>query len=198
MKLIVGVDEAGRGPIAGPVSVGVIAASAEFDFLSVFPGLNDSKQMTEKGRDRIFGLLEERVAAGDLRYHVAFRSSKVIDDDGIVPAVYAGVGEGVLALMPEPADGDVFLDGSLLAPRAYTQKTIIGGDATVPAIMLASVAAKVLRDRLMVTLAEQYPQYGFEKHKGYGTKAHYEALREHGLSAEHRTSFLSRFLENTA
>ncbi len=194
-KLIVGVDEAGRGPIAGPVAVGVVVAPEGFDFLSVFSGLNDSKQMSEKARERIFELLQERVAVEELKYHVALRSAAQIDSDGIVPSVYDGAAEGIRALMSDPTEGKVFLDGSLLAPREYAQETIIGGDGIVPAIMLASVAAKVTRDRLMVELALIHANYGFEKHKGYGTKAHYDAIRAYGLSPEHRKTFLTRFLE---
>lgn len=194
-KLIVGVDEAGRGPIAGPVAMGIVVAPEDFDFLKIFPGLNDSKKMSEKARENTFATLLAQVEAGQLRYHVALRSAVLIDSEGIVPSVYSGVEEGIRALMPDASQGRVVLDGSLLAPREYAQKTIIGGDGIEPAIMLASVAAKVTRDRLMVELAKEYPLYGFEQHKGYGTKAHYEAIRNHGVSKEHRLSFLSRFLE---
>ncbi len=198
MKYIVGVDEAGRGPIAGPVAVGVVVAPEGYDFLTIFPGLNDSKQMSEKARENTFTVLVSEMEAGNLQYHVAFRSANAIDTEGIVPSVYSGVEEGIRKLMPDASQGKVFLDGSLLAPREYTQETIIGGDGIVPAIMLASVAAKVTRDRLMVQLAETHSVYGFEKHKGYGTKAHYAAIREHGVCAEHRKTFLSKFLESEA
>lgn len=187
---ILGVDEAGRGPIAGPVSVGVVAVAEGFDLLAAFPGLNDSKQLTEKKREKLFVLLEERVTAGDVRFHVELSSAAMIDEEGIVPAVRAALNIGVRNLLPDPSEGKVFLDGSLHAPAEYEQETIIGGDGLVPAIMLASVAAKVVRDRLMVQLAETYPLYSFEKHKGYGTKAHYDAIAEQGMCPEHRRSFL--------
>jgi ribonuclease HII len=191
MNILVGIDEAGRGPIAGPVSVGVVAVAEGFDLLAAFPGLNDSKQLSEKKREKIFELLEMRVREGDVQYHVELAPSTMIDSDGIVPSVRFALERGLRKLLPNPAEGKVFLDGSLHAPKEYTQETIIGGDGIVPAIMLASVAAKVVRDRLMVQMAQQYPGYGFEKHKGYGTKAHYAAIEALGMCPEHRITFLS-------
>ncbi len=194
MRWIIGVDEAGRGPIAGPVSVGVVAVAEGFDLLTAFPGLNDSKQLTEMKRERLFELLEERVASGDVRYHVELSSATMIDQEGIVPAVRSALEVGVRKLLPDPSEGKVFLDGSLHAPKEYEQETIIGGDGIVPAIMLASVAAKVVRDRMMIELAKDFPLYGFEKHKGYGTKAHYAAIDANGICAEHRRSFLTKLV----
>jgi ribonuclease HII len=162
----------------------------DFDILAAFPGLNDSKKLTEKKREKLFELLLERVACGDASYHVELIGHDVIDLIGIVPAVVRGVEQGIGNLLPEPAQGKVWLDGSLKAPRKYEQETVIGGDALIPAIMLASIAAKVTRDRHMVNLADKYPLYGFEKHKGYGTSAHYEALRTHGLCDLHRRTFI--------
>jgi ribonuclease HII len=190
MRLIIGVDEAGRGPIAGPVSVGVVSVADGFDLLAAFPGLNDSKQLTEKKRERLFALLEERVAARDVQFHVELSTSAMIDEKGIVPAIRSALNIGIRKLLPDAAHGKVFLDGSLHAPLEYEQETVIGGDGIIPAIMLASVAAKVIRDRYMVKLADQFPNYSFEKHKGYGTKAHYVAIIEYGLCPEHRRSFL--------
>lgn len=190
MKYVVGVDEAGRGPIAGPVAVGAVCVKEGFDILAAFPGLNDSKKLTEKKREALFELLLECVAAGDASYHVELVGHDIIDLIGIVPAVERGVEQGIGKLLPEPASGKVWLDGALRAPRKYAQETVIGGDALIPAIMLASVAAKVTRDRHMTELAEQYPLYGFERHKGYGTAFHYDALRQHGLCDLHRRSFI--------
>ena len=116
----------------------------------------------------------------------------MIDEKGIVPAVRSALETCVRELLPDAREGKVFLDGSLAAPKEYEQETIIGGDGIVPAIMLASVAAKVVRDRAMVKLAAIYPLYGFEKHKGYGTKAHYDAITSNGMCPEHRRSFLKR------
>lgn len=193
MKWVLGVDEAGRGPLAGPVAVGVVKAAEEFDFLAAFPGLNDSKQLTEKKREELFALLQERMHAGDVSAVVCFSSEKLIDQKGIAFAVRHALARGVKKLLPdesEAGEAKLWLDGALKAPSIYMQETVIGGDATVPSIMLASVAAKVTRDRLMMKLAAEYPLYGFERHKGYGTDAHYAALREHGLCAIHRASFV--------
>jgi ribonuclease HII len=190
MKWTLGVDEAGRGPLAGPVSVGVVAVEEGFDVAKEFPGVADSKKLSEKKREKIFEMLVARVAAGDLQYRVELESNEVIDQEGIAVAVRRALARGVNALAPDSAHVRVLLDGSLKAPPEYVRETIIGGDATVPVISLASIAAKVVRDRLMVELAQKYPEYGFEIHKGYGTKKHYEALKEHGLCVIHRQSFI--------
>ncbi len=190
---IIGVDEAGRGPLAGPVAVGLVRALKGFDFLTAFPGLNDSKKLTEKARERLFALLEERVLAGDVSYAVRMKTAQEIDGQGIAVVIRKAISEGLAALVPEGGGADackVWLDGALRAPSAYEQETVIGGDALIPAIMLASVAAKVTRDRYMRELAPEYPQYGFETHKGYGTKAHLQALVLHGLSDMHRSTFI--------
>jgi len=204
MAVTIGIDEAGRGPIAGPVSVGVIAYEEGFDLLGAFPGLNDSKQLSEKKREVLFGILEEHVAAGNVQYRVELSSSQMIDEKGIVPAVNAALERGLKSLLPKPFDtdgnetGKVWLDGALRAPSEYLQETVIGGDGLIPAIMLASVAAKVVRDRMMVQeIATRFPDYSFEKHKGYGTAAHYAAIKEHGLCDEHRRSFLKSYLASS-
>ena len=190
MKWIVGVDEAGRGPLAGPVAVGAVLVAEDVDLHALFPGLNDSKKLSEKVREEIYEKLIHAHTEGQVRFQVEFRSAALIDERGISPCIRESVAACVRALMPEPQAGKVFLDGSLKAPAEYAQETVIGGDAIVPAIMLASVAAKVLRDRLLVKLANEYPLYGFERHKGYGTKAHREAIQAHGPCVEHRRSYL--------
>lgn len=190
MAYLLGIDEAGRGPLAGPVALGVVRVADDVDLLALFPGLNDSKKLTEKRREALYALLQEQIHLGTVSAVVTFSSEKVIDERGIAFAVKDALYRGVEKLLPDPAAGKVFLDGSLKAPPAYAQETVVGGDATIPAIMLASVAAKVTRDRLMATLAKEHPQYGFDVHKGYGTKAHYAALREHGPCAIHRASFI--------
>lgn len=188
-----GIDEAGRGPLAGPVAVGVVVAEKGYDFLTAFPGLNDSKKLSEKKREALYVLLQEEIKKGSVRAKVCFSSEGIIDRKGIAFAVRTALARGVQALAPDPTDVHIYLDGSLAAPKEYSQETVIGGDATIPAIMLASVAAKVSRDRLMKRLALQYPAYGFEVHKGYGTKAHQEAIRALGLSKAHRKSFCHNF-----
>lgn len=190
MKFMLGVDEAGRGPLAGPVSVGVVAVSEGFDVALEFPGVADSKAISEKKRELVFSMLEDRVQKGDVRFVVELPSAEDIDREGIAVVIRKAVSRAVNQLAPDAAQVQVLLDGSLKAPMEYAQKTIIGGDATEPIISLASIAAKVTRDRYMVQMAEKYPGYGFEKHKGYGTKAHYEALMELGLSDIHRKSYV--------
>ena len=202
MKFLLGVDEAGRGPLAGPVAVGVVAVAEGFDVAQEFPRVADSKVLSEKKREALFEMLEGRVERGDARYVVAYGSEGEIDARGIAVVVREAVAHGVKKLELQFAgltcakewlrrsDLRILLDGALKAPGEYRQQTIIGGDASVPLISLASIAAKMSRDRLMARLAKRYPEYGFEKHKGYGTKAHYAALIEHGLCAIHRRSFI--------
>ena len=187
---MLGVDEAGRGPLAGPVSVGVVAVPEGFDVAREFPGVADSKKLSEKNREKIFTMLETRVALGDARFAVEFESADTIDREGIVVAVRRALARGVNALAPDAALVKIQLDGALKAPPEYSQETIVNGDELIPLISLASIAAKVTRDRLMHVLAKEYPQYGFEQHKGYGTKVHYEKLLKYGLCAIHRRSFI--------
>lgn len=188
MTYVLGVDEAGRGPLAGPLAVGVVCAPDTIDLLALFPGLNDSKQLTEKRREKIYEALEAQTA---ITYCVQWVSAHTIDTDGLTKPIHDAIALGVRTLAP--LGGKVFLDGLLHAPEEYEQETVVGGDALIPSIMLASVVAKVARDRYMVELGGRYPAYGFEKHKGYGTPAHYEALRTYGATPEHRELFLRKF-----
>lgn len=201
MRFVIGVDEAGRGPLAGPVAVGVVTVPEGFDVAKEFAGVADSKKLSEKKREEIFEMLEARVALGDARFTVEFESAEVIDEEGIATAVRRALDRGIDTLtrgilvdtrMPlvQKSDFHIMLDGSLHAPTEYEQETIINGDELMPIISLASIAAKVSRDHLMYELAKKYPEYSFEKHKGYGTKAHYEALQKHGICAIHRRSFI--------
>lgn len=188
---MLGADEAGRGPLAGPVAVGAVLVPEGFDVATEFPGVRDSKQLTEKARERIFGLLETRAACGDLQFRVEFEDAATIDSAGIAFAVRRALHRAVNLLAPDAAlVAKVQLDGALKAPPEYAQETIIDGDELVPLISLASVAAKVTRDRRMAELALAYPLYGFERHKGYGTADHYDRLRTHGLCAIHRRTFI--------
>lgn len=194
MTFVLGVDEAGRGPLAGPVSVGVVKAPEGYDILAAFPGLNDSKKLSEKKREALFKTLQEEIKNGNVEATVTLVSAARIDGKGIAAAVRHGVDTGVRKLMPNAKEGKVWLDGSLKAPDGYEQETVIGGDGLIPAIMLASIAAKVTRDRVMLKKHDEHPLYDFAKHKGYGTKAHIGAIREHGPSSEHRKSFLKNIL----
>src|SRR5690606_23121371 len=132
-----------------------------YDILAAFPGLNDSKKLSEKKREALFARLQEECAAGNVRATVTLVSAARIDAEGIAPSVRHGVHTGVRKLLEHPEDGKVWLDGSLRAPPEYAQETVIGGDGLVPAIMLASVAAKVTRDRMMCALDAKHPGYGF-------------------------------------
>lgn len=199
---MLGVDEAGRGPLAGPVAVGVVAVPDGFDVTSEFPNVRDSKLLTSQRREELFELLDERAAQGDLRYTVQFENAEIIDMKGIVTAVERALHRGVDALVRKECrasaewgcttlpEFQILLDGLLHAPPQYAQITIEGGDELVPLISLASIAAKVSRDRLMNQLAREYPAYGFDQHKGYGTAEHYLAIREYGPCVIHRRSFL--------
>jgi len=187
-ELLIGVDEAGRGPLAGPVAVGIIAVSPGFDVLREFPGVKDSKLLNAQKRELLFREVERRIALGDLRCSVRLSGSSYIDRFGITRAVRRGIWSGVRSL-GEASQTVVLLDGLLRAPPEYAQRTVTGGDRRVPVISLASVMAKVTRDRLMERMALQYPEYGFEQHKGYGTDIHRRAIRRHGLCDIHRKSF---------
>ena len=187
---VLGIDEAGRGPLAGPIALGLVVASRGFDVGAEFPGIKDSKLLTERSREKFFAQLEARAQRGDLRFSVQFSAASTIDDLGMTGAIVTAIERGIEELSLDPEWCEVLLDGALKAPPEFAQKTIIHGDATVPIISLASVAAKVSRDRVMVDLAKQYPEYGFDLHKGYGTPAHYVALEKHGPSTVHRHSYL--------
>jgi ribonuclease HII len=195
MRFMLGVDEAGRGPLAGPVSVGVVAVPEGFDVAKEFSGVRDSKKLSQMKREKIFEMLEARAALGDVRFTVEFESAETIDNEGIAVAVRRALWRGVNKLAPDSALVHVQLDGALRAPPEYLQETIINGDELVPIISLASIVAKVSRDRLMLDFAKKYPEYIFEKHKGYGTALHYEMLKKHGPCDIHRRSFIHLDLE---
>lgn len=187
---VVGIDEAGRGPLAGPVAVGVVVVPPALDLEVFFPGLHDSKKLSEKKREEIFIAAQEAMRAGEIHGLVVLASNKKIDSRGIVSTIGEAIEQGLRKVAPETEQYHVFLDGSLKAPKEYSQEVVIGGDGKIPSIMLASILAKVTRDRYMRKIAEQYPLYGFEEHKGYGTKNHMEALRTYGLCDIHRTTFI--------
>jgi ribonuclease HII len=188
MKYIVGVDEAGRGPLAGPVTVGLVKIPADFDWALV-PGVRDSKKISEKKREVIYKLVLELYVAKKLSYVVKSVSAASIDSKGIAPAIRRAIAAGISDLECDPADTFIKLDGSLRAPAEFTQETIIKGDDKEQVIGLASIMAKVTRDRYMVQQDAKYPQYGFAQHKGYGTKAHIEAIAKYGFSPIHRRSY---------
>jgi len=190
MKCIVGIDEVGRGPLAGPVSVGIVVCKTEL----LIPELDDSKKMTEAARLRVYTIAQRMKREESITFGVFSSRASTIDARGITESVRRAIARGLAALIPNPAEADVFLDGLLSAPPEYRQKTIIHGDSLVPVISLASVIAKVRRDRYMAEVMEKrYSEYGFLRHKGYGTPEHIEALKKFGPSAIHRRSFLRNF-----
>lgn len=188
-RYIIGIDEVGRGPLAGPVAVGAVAATPTM--LKKFRTIKESKQLSEAKREE-WNTLMRAAASSDLRLAVSMVAASEIDRIGIAPAIRKALAASLRKLRLDPNDCTVLLDGGLKAPPEYTkQQTIIRGDASETAIAMASVIAKVKRDRLMVSLEKKYPHYGFAQHKGYGTRAHMAALRKHGLTDLHRTSFCS-------
>lgn len=196
MKWLIGIDEAGRGPLAGPVAVGVVAMPFDFNW-NLIEGVGDSKQIKEKDRERVFLRARELKRLGQINFAVCQVSAALIDKRGIVPAVAMGMKRALSRLGIKPKDSIVRLDGSLRAPEIYTdQVTIIGGDGLEPAIGLASIMAKVTRDRFMTKLARQpeLAAYGFAIHKGYGTSKHRALIKKYGLSAIHRRSFCKNCL----
>jgi len=193
VQFVVGIDEAGRGPLAGPVAVcAVMVSSVAYDTIfNSFEGLHDSKHLTEEKREAFYEQMLVLRKEGALSFSVGLISHTTIDTRGIVYALHSGICTLLQKLGAREENCRVLLDGSLHAPEGYmNQETIVRGDETVPIISVASIAAKVIRDRKMCILAKHYPQYGFECHKGYGTKAHYEALAKYGVSPIHRRSFL--------
>lgn len=198
----IGIDEAGRGPLAGPVAVGAALVPADFDW-RLLPGVGDSKKVTPKRRLVIYAEAKRLQSLGLLEYVVVMKSAKEIDKKGIVPCIKEALVEtlhylGETKLATSTVSGDfrkqvlVKLDGGLVAPPEYmNQETIIKGDAKELVIGLASIMAKVTRDQYMEKLAKKaaYSLYGFAIHKGYGTRMHRELIKQHGLSKEHRQSF---------
>lgn len=195
-KYVAGIDEAGRGPIAGPVAVGVFVTRKNFaqKLRKIFPGINDSKKLSEIQRERIFSQIEIAKSKKEVDFSVIFISAKVIDQKGITHAVQLGINKAIKKLKLDSKNTFVYLGGLLKAPKEFSQETVIKGDAKIAVISAASICAKVIRDRYMKKLAKKYPNYGFEKHKGYGTKEHYKNLSKFGMSFEHRKTYLKKYL----
>jgi ribonuclease HII len=187
----IGIDEVGRGPIAGPVAVGA------FVFLKpearkLFRGVKESKQLSEAKREAWFARIQSVQKSGQIDFAVTFQNEKIIDTKGLSYAIKTALLTSLYALKIKPERARVLLDGGLKAPANYpNQTTIIKGDEKKMVIALASICAKVLRDRKMNLLATKHPNYSFEKHKGYGTRAHYQAIKKYGMLKTHRRSFLT-------
>ena len=182
---ICGVDEAGRGPLAGPVCAAAVILPPNLEI----PGLNDSKKLTDKKRRELFPIIKEQAIA----YGIAFASEQEIDELNILQATFLAMQRAIDQL--EGKAKFALIDGNREKDFGLPVRTVVKGDSRSANIAAASVLAKVTRDLYMEELAEKYPQYGFEIHKGYGTKAHYAALTEHGASEVHRKTFLRKFYE---
>lgn len=182
-QVICGVDEAGRGPLAGPVCAAAVILPKHLEI----PGLTDSKKLTDKKRRELFPLIQEQAVA----YGIGLASQEEIDEINILQATFLAMERALSQLNVRP--DMVLIDGNRERDFGVPVQTVIKGDSLSANIAAASILAKVTRDNLMMELAQQYPQYGFEIHKGYGTKAHYEALRQYGASPIHRRSFLKKF-----
>lgn len=193
MKSVVGVDEVGRGPLAGPLSVCALKLTEKSRFY-LSRDIRDSKKLTEKKRVEIFNLLKKEALEGRVEYAVSSVSAHMIDTLGISKALSLATGRVLGKLQIEKTEM-ILLDGSLKAPSLYkNQSTIIKGDESETSIALASIVAKVSRDRRMYSYAKRWPEYGFENNKGYGTESHYRAIQHNGLCKIHRRSFLKKML----
>ena len=181
-SVVCGVDEAGRGPLAGPVC----AAAVILPDGLIIDGLNDSKKLTEKKREALYDVIKEKAVA----YSIAMADEKEIDEINILQATFLAMKRAVEGLDVKP--DFVLVDGNRDPKLGVPTRTVIKGDALSASIAAASVLAKVTRDRFMLEISEQYPEYEFPKHKGYGTKLHYEMLEKHGISPVHRRSFLKK------
>jgi len=191
----IGIDEVGRGPIAGPVCVAAFQLRITNEELRIQKRktpLRDSKKLTRLQREAWFVIIKGWQKEGKCDFAISYVSAKIIDRIGIAPAIKKALFRSLLQLKASSLQL-ILLDGGLKAPLEFkNQKTIIKGDEKEPAIALASIVAKVYRDRLIRKHAKTYPNHGFENHVGYGTRAHYKAIKKHGLTPLHRQSFLKR------
>lgn len=177
-----GVDEAGRGPLAGPVCAAAVILPPD----PILPGLNDSKKLTPKMREELYGL----ICASAVTFGIAFASVEEIEALNIKCATYLAMDRAIQALDPVPALA--LVDGNDKNTLSVPAVKVVKGDSLCASIAAASILAKVTRDRFMLELDAQYPRYGFARHKGYGTKAHYDALRQYGPCPQHRPTYLRK------
>lgn len=182
---VCGVDEAGRGPLAGPVCAAAVILPEGL----IIEGVNDSKKLSEKKREKLFDVVKEQA----LCYSIAFATVEEIEEINILNATMLAMKRAVEGLT-KPADF-AYIDGNKVPPLSIPAEYIVKGDARSMSVAAASILAKVARDRLMLSFAEEYPQYCFEKHKGYGTKLHTDMIKEYGPSPIHRMSFLKNILK---
>ena len=183
-SLVCGVDEAGRGPLCGPVA----AAACILPCGLVLDGLNDSKKLSEKKREALY----DQICENAIAYAIVLGSVEEINETDILSTTLHAMRRAIDAL--EPKADFALIDGNITRDFTLPCRAVVHGDATSPSIAAASILAKVTRDRLCAELDAQYPQYGIAKHKGYGTALHYEMLEKHGVSPVHRRSFLKKIL----
>ncbi len=198
VNYIVGIDEVGRGPLCGPVAVGLVVMKvSDYDTLrqtAIFPVGKDSKKLSAKKREFFLTKIKELQMGGVLNYGVFFEDNEVIDKQGIAVAIKMAIKKGLANLGSDPATTRVLLDGGLKAPSEFTQQeSIIRGDEQELIIGLASIAAKVSRDQLMVSLAKEIPHYDLASNMGYGTARHCQDLKKYGPCSLHRKTFIRRF-----
>lgn len=183
LQYICGIDEAGRGPLAGPVCAAAVILPVNIEI----PGLNDSKKLTDKRRRELMPIIKEQAIA----YGIAFADEKEIDEINILQATFLAMERAVQQLTVKPEV--LLIDGNREKDFGIPVETIVKGDSRSASIAAASVLAKVTRDDYLLQMAQEYPQYGFEIHKGYGTKAHYAAIEKYGPCPIHRMTFLKKF-----
>lgn len=198
-QYIIGIDEVGRGPLAGPVAVGACLISVSkikrLREEGFFVGIKDSKKLSEKKREEWLGKINEFKTKNGLDYSVSFVGNKIIDKKGISQCIKLAIKNSLKKLKAEPLKTMILLDGGFKAPDEFVhQKTIIKGDEKEPIISFASIVAKVARDRKMVEYSKKFPQYGFEIHKGYGTAFHIQKISQNGPSKLHRKSFCKNII----
>ncbi len=181
-RFICGVDEAGRGPLAGPVCAAAVILPPHIDI----PGLNDSKKLSDKRRRELYPVIQEKALA----YGIAFADHREIDEYNILQATYLAMERAIAQLTIKP--DMALIDGNRARDFGLPVKTVVHGDSLSASIAAASILAKVTRDDWILEMAKEYPQYGFDVHKGYGTKAHYEAIAEYGPCEIHRMTFLKK------
>ena len=188
----IGIDEVGRGPLAGPVSVCAFLVNNEYYniVLKELSGITDSKKLSEKKREEYVSIIHNLKKRNLVNFAVSHISAKVIDRIGISRAIALAIKESLNILSIDKEKVFIYLDGSLHAPVIYNQETIIAGDTKIWQIGAASVVAKVFRDKKMCKYAKLYPEYSFEKHKGYGTKGHKQAIKKYGCCSIHRLTWI--------
>ena len=183
-KTICGIDEAGRGPLAGPVYAAAVILPLDLEI----DGLNDSKKLTEKKREALFDIICEKA----ISYSIGIATEEEIDEINILNATFLAMRRAVEGLSVKP--DYALIDGNQHPKLSIPDETVVKGDGKSMSIAAASILAKVSRDRFMLQIAEKYPEYCFEKHKGYGTKLHYEMIEKYGVAPVHRRSFLKKIL----